>query len=156
MRIACRNPGADLERRAMSSPRAAVLVAAGLIGLVACTSSHRTTTPHDYVPREVVELARWDVRDGSRVLGAVVQLEIRDPAAPIRYYRVVDRNGHWVGHATEQGRFSRRAPFREDEEDLGLWPMAQGVGRLFGLDRAVQLREAATAAPASAEKRPSR
>lgn len=140
----------------MSSPRAAVLLAAGWLGLAACEATHRTTVAHDYVPREVVELARWDVRDGDRVIGAVVQLEIRDPSGPIRYFRVLDRNGHWVGHATEQGRFSRRAPFREDEEDLGLWPMAQGIGRLFGLDRAVHLREAAVAAPASADKRSSR
>lgn len=136
----------------MPSPRAAVLVAAGLSWFAACTSTHRSTPVVDYVPRAVVELARWDVRDGDKVLGAVVQLEIRDPAGPIRFYRVLDRNGHWVGHATDQGRFSRRTPFRDDEEDLGLWPMAQGVARLLGQERAVQLRETAVAVPASADR----
>ncbi len=87
--------------------------------------------PPPYAAREVVELARWDVRAGDRVLGTVRKLRILDPKGPLDFFRVVDAEGHWLGHATELGRFSRRVPFRDDEEDLGVWSMTKGVAQLF-------------------------
>ncbi len=121
---------------------------------VACTTTHVGTPPIDQAPRAVVELARFEVRHQGVPIGAVVQLEIQDPAGPIRFWRVQNRNGAWLGHATEQGRFSRRLPFRDDELDLGVWPMEQGVARLFDLEGGVALRPVDAAVPASARRQP--
>lgn len=105
--------------------------------LVACESPQASPPP--YAPREVVTLARWRVASAGTALGEVVELEIRDPKQPIRYFRVLDAAGRWLGHATANGRFSRRVPFREDEEDLGVWSMAKGVGLLFEAEAPVTL-----------------
>lgn len=81
--------------------------------------------------REVVEVARWLVSSGSEQLGELVRFEIRDPSGPVAFFRVLDRSGRWVGHADVTGRFSRRVPFQEEEEDLGVWSLEQGCGLLF-------------------------
>src|SRR5678809_80986 len=88
--------------------------------LTACASPPQ---PQPYAPRPVVELARWEVWDGDRLVAHVRQLEIRDPAGPLAFYRVEDLQGRWLGHATSTGRFSRRVPFQEQEEDLGVWSL---------------------------------
>lgn len=98
--------------------------------------------------RPVVELARWQVVSGDEVLGQVVQYEIRDPAEPQRFYRIQDSQGRWIGHASALGRFSRRVPFRDEEEDLGVWPMAGGVARLLDASAPVMLRQVAVDATA--------
>ncbi|HEX5051519.1 MAG TPA: hypothetical protein VFZ65_07080 [Planctomycetota bacterium] len=100
----------------------------------------------DYAARPVVELARWQVMQGDTLRGYVRHLEIRDPKGPIPYYRIEDPQGRWLGHASEIGRFSRRVPFQDDEQDLGVWSMAQGVARLFEADAAVELRPVAVEA----------
>ena len=120
----------------------------------ACVSSSSHERPPDYVPRQVVELERYDVLHAGAVLGSVALLEIEDPSGPLRFWRIENRNGAWMGHATQVGRFSRRVPFRDDEQDLGLWPMRQGVARLFQVDGAVELRPAPVAAPAAARRQP--
>ena len=87
--------------------------------------------PPDYRPRAVVEVARWRVRAAGQGLGELVQFEIQDPGGAIRFYRVVDDSGRWLGHADANGRFSRRVPFEEEEQDLGLQSLARGCELLF-------------------------
>jgi hypothetical protein len=123
---------------------------AGFVLMGCSATTHTVHSPHDFMPRDVVEVDRYEVRSGSKQLAMLVQLEIRDPNGPLRFWRVVTPDGSWVGHVTEQGRFSRRVPFRSDEEDLGIWPMAQGVARLLSVDGSVQLHPVPVAAPASA------
>ena len=55
-----------------------------------------------------------------------------------------------------EGRFSRRVPFRDDEEDLGLYPMARGVQRLMASDTPVTVlgRPDAAAVEAGMRKAP--
>jgi len=96
----------------------------------------------------VVELARWAAWDGDRLLGELVLLEIRDPAGPIRLYQVEDAAGRLVGSASEAGRWSRRVPFRDEEEDLGLWSRERGVAALFDCPAPVVLRSKPVAASA--------
>lgn len=111
--------------------------------VAACGSAPRAT-PN--LARPVVELARWQVVSDGAVIGEVVQLEIRDPAGPLPYYRVLDLHGRWLGHATMSGRFSRRVPFRDDEEDLGVWSLARGTGMLFEAAAPVTLKPVAVEA----------
>jgi hypothetical protein len=121
---------------ARSAPRGASFALVGLLALAACVGGSAVEPPPHAV-REVVELASWQVLvDGAR-FGTVRQLEIRDPTGPLRFFRVEDRDGRWLGHATAEGRFARRVPFAEQEEDLGVWPLARGVGLLLGLDKVV-------------------
>jgi len=108
------------------------LAAAVCLWLGACSAAPSPAPP--YAARPVVALARWQVEIGGEVVGEVVHYEIRDPQGPVRFYRVEDRQGRWLGHASENGRFSRRVPFREDEEDLGVLSMRTGVARLFDAD----------------------
>jgi hypothetical protein len=114
--------------------------------LAACHSA--TPPPSPYAVREVAELARWQVFAGDTAIGYVLQLEIRDPKGPLPYYRIEDLQGRWLGHATANGRFSRRVPFQEREEDLGVWPMARGVAKLFDASAPVDLRPVAIEADA--------
>lgn len=107
--------------------------------------------PPAYRARPVVVVERFAVEREGSVLGHVVHLEIQDPAEPVRFYRIVDDAGRWLGHATAIGRFSRRVPFQEDEEDIGVWSLAHGTARLFGVER-VALR----ALPAEAAAKPPR
>ena len=64
-------------------------------------------------------------------LGQLIHFEIRDPKGVMRFYRIVDGDGRWVGHASDAGRFSRRVPFTEQEEDLGAQSLERGVALLF-------------------------
>jgi hypothetical protein len=124
-----------------------------LLSAAACVSSSGTSEQQpDYLPRLVVEIERYDILHSGTVLGAVVLLEIEDPSGPLRFWRIENRNGAWVGHATAVGRFSRRVPFRDDEQDLGIWPMRKGVARLLEVDGSVELRPAPVAVPAAARR----
>ncbi|MEZ6036651.1 MAG: hypothetical protein R3F29_04170 [Planctomycetota bacterium] len=116
------------------------LLAVALL-LTACGAP--PSDPPDLQPRQVVTLARWDVFSAERLIGQVVHLEIRDPAGPVRFYRIEDPRGRWVGQATEQGRFTRRTPFDENGEDLGVLSMKRGVAELFEASAAVELRPVA-------------
>lgn len=125
--------------------RSPILVLATL-GLAACAGSPPQPLPH--AARAVVELSRWHAFDGERQVGVVRQLEIQDPSGPLVYYRIEDTAGHWLGHATADGRFSRRVPFREDEEDLGVWSLARGAAELFEATTPVRLQPVAIEADA--------
>ena len=93
------------------------------------------------MPRPVVEVERYELRQGGRPLGSATFLEIRDPAGPVRFWRFQNRDGALLGHASEQGRFSRRVPFLDEEEDLGIWPMAQGAAQLLEVEGEVKMIE---------------
>jgi len=112
-----------------------------LIGLAGCVAP----APDEPAlrPRAVVEVERWEVRAQGRPLGALVKFEIRDPAGPVPFYRVLDSDGRWLGHADVNGRFSRRVPFEEREQDLGVWPLSRGCALLFGREGGVELERAA-------------
>lgn len=105
--------------------------------LVGCEAPR--PAPPGYRPRAVVELARWRVVASGDQLGELVEYEIRDPNSPVRFYRVLDRSGRWVGHADANGRFSRRVPFEEREKDLGVWSMERGCALLLASPRGVSL-----------------
>jgi hypothetical protein len=93
-------------------------------------------------------VARWQVWNGQELIGYVGKHEIEDPAGPLPFYRIEDVQGRWIGHATANGRFSRRVPFADHEQDLGVWPMARGVARLLEASSPVQLRPVAVEARA--------
>jgi hypothetical protein len=109
-----------------------------MAALAGCQSSPPAPPPH--APRPVVELARWQVWEGDRVVGYVRHLEIRDPSGPLPYYRIEDPNGRWLGHASATGRFTRRVPFEEEEQDIGVWSMPRGVGELVEAKSPVRLQ----------------
>ncbi len=112
-----------------------------VLALPGCRSAEPEAPP--YAPRPVVELARWHVTEDGEQIGLVRHLEIQDPRGPLPFYRIEDLHGRWLGHATPDGRFSRRVPFADDEEDLGVWSMAGGVKRLFEASGTVALQPAA-------------
>jgi hypothetical protein len=120
-----------------------------LVWLAACNAA---PDAHPLAPRAVVELARWQVFDGEQAVGIVRQLEIRDPTGPIGYYRVEDTHGRWLGHASDTLRFSRRVPFQDAEQDLGVWSMSQGVARLIDAKADVRLQPIAVEADARRER----
>lgn len=112
-----------------------------LVAFVACGAPPVPNPP--YAPRPVVELGRWQVLAGERLLGRVRKLVIEDPNGPLPFFRIEDAQGRWVGHATANGRFSRRVPFAEQEQDLGMWPMAEGVAELLEAAAPVRLEAVA-------------
>ena len=129
----------------MRIPTASFLLAAALVW-AACASQPQSLPPG--AARPVAELARWQVFDGGALLGYLIHLEIRDPAGPIPFYQIEDTQGRLVGHATGQGRFSRRVPFQDDEQDLGVWSLARGTAKLFECKAPVQLKPVAVEADA--------
>lgn len=124
--------------RSFRSQAVALATTALLVGLGGCASEPKA--PEPYMARPVVELARWQAFDGSEPVAVLLHLEILDPSGPVPFYQVQDLQGRWLGHATEQGRFSRRVPFQEGEEDLGVWSLATGVGKLVEAKGKVELR----------------
>lgn len=109
--------------------RHTIAAAVVLAWLAACSSPPPAPAP--YAPRAVTEQARWEVWSADALVGRVRQLTIHDPERPLTFYRIEDLQGRWLGHANAQGRFSRRVPFQEQEEDLGVWSMARGVAELL-------------------------
>lgn len=109
--------------------RHTIATAVVLAWLAACSSPPPAPAP--YAPRAVTEQARWEVWSDEALVGRVRQLTIHDPERPLTFYRIEDLQGRWLGHANAQGRFSRRVPFQEQEEDLGVWSMTRGVAELL-------------------------
>lgn len=126
----------------------AALAAAFL--LVACGAAPPVQPA--YAARPVVELARWQVMDGERPVAVVRQLEIRDPEQPVRFYRVEDLAGRWLGHATDGGRFSRRVPFQDQEQDLGVWSLPRGTALLLEAAGPLQWKPVAVDADARRQR----
>ncbi len=106
------------------------LVLLAAFALQACAGAPR---PSPYQVRNVREISRFAVQRGGQQLGYVVSLVIEDPAggAGVQFFRVENQAGQWVGEASTSGRFTRRVPFRDEGEDLGIHPMAVGVAKLF-------------------------
>lgn len=124
----------------MQTPRRSLsAVAALLLPFAGCQSTVREVPAAPYVAYPVFEVERFEVRQGERVVGYVRHLEIQDPAEPLRYWRIESARGAWVGHATEQGRFSRRVPFEQAEQDLGIWPLRRGVAELLEVEGPIVL-----------------
>ena len=128
--------------------RTAVFLATCSLAALAASCGTEPPPPPPYSARPVVEIARWQVVNGDAVIGRVLHLEIRDPQGPVGFYRVEDVQGRWLGFATMNGRFSRRVPFQDREEDLGVWPMARGTALLFDAASPVTLRPVAVDADA--------
>lgn len=124
-----------------------VLLAACVAVLSACKSDPPAPMP-PLAPRPVAELARWEVWSDGQLVGQVRKLEVRDPQQPVAFYRIEDLHGRWLGHASNEKRFSRRVPFRDDEEDLGVWAMERGVAELFDAKAPVELKAVAVDADA--------
>ena len=120
----------------MRTPVAAPVV----IALLAACAGSPPPAPLPHAAREVVELARWQILQGERAVGIVRQLEIRDPSGPVSFYRIEDSSGRWLGHATANGRFSRRVPFHGEEVDLGVWSLERGTAELLEATTPVVLR----------------
>jgi len=116
-----------------------------LLALAACGAPPPTAQPPG-AARPVRELARWRALEAGREVAAVLQLEIQDPAGPVLLYRILDANGRWLGHANGQLRFTRRVPFQEAEQDLGVWSLPRGVALLAGVDGVVVLEPVAVPA----------
>jgi hypothetical protein len=120
-----------------------LLIAVGLL-FAGCASEPPPSPP--YAARPVVEVSRWQVWSAGDLIGHLVQFEIRDPKGPVPFYRVLDLQGRWLGHATMQGRFSRRVPFQDGEQDLGVWPLAGGTAQLLDASAPVELKPVAVEA----------
>lgn len=114
-----------------------------LFGFVLAGCESTTRPIHDYTPRKVVEIEKWQVESDGNLLGQVTKYEIRDPKEPIQFYRVTDTAGRWLGHASDKGRFSRRVPFQEEEQDLGVFAMKRGVALLLEASKPVELKPVA-------------
>lgn len=131
----------------MTSSKLAAAALLSLATLSGCGSTEPQQQPA-YAPRPVVELARWQVMRGDTPIGVVRQLEIRDPSGPLPFYRVEDLDGRWLGHATDGLRFSRRVPFQDQEQDLGVWSLPRGVAELLDAKGSVELKPIARDADA--------
>ena len=130
----------------MSPSRRTLAAALAAAALAACSSE--APQPPPYAPRPVVELARWQVMRGDTPIGVVKQLQIGDPQGPLVYYRIEDLGGRWLGHATDNLRFSRRVPFQDEEQDLGVWSLPRGVAQLLDANGTVELQPVARDADA--------
>jgi hypothetical protein len=137
-------------RRDVVAAPCALAAWAALAAIAACSGSPPRQPPQ--APRPVVEVARWQAWDGPRHVAVVRKLEIRDPSGPLPFYRIEDPQGRWLGHATVEGRFSRRVPFAEQEEDLGVWSLARGVTELVEANATVRLEPVALDADARRDR----
>ncbi|HLQ38426.1 MAG TPA: hypothetical protein VK348_11530 [Planctomycetota bacterium] len=112
-----------------------------LLVVVAAGCQHTSVPPFaGPVAHPVVERSRWQITVADQPVGWLVLFEIQDPSAPLQYYRIENQRQQWVGHASTDGHFSRRLPFRDDEQDLGVWSMKQGIARLLEAAGPVELR----------------
>jgi hypothetical protein len=97
--------------------------------LAACASSAPQPTPGAPIP--VTEVARFEIRAGDRAVGNLVELRLEDPGQPQRFFRIENETGQWVGYASASGHFYRRVPFQDREQFVGMYPMQQGLARLY-------------------------
>ncbi len=117
---------------------AAVLGVALWAGMALCACAGAPAPVDPMAPRPVVDLARWRVDAGDRLVGHVLHKEIRDPAGPIRFFHVENPAGQWLGHVDTAGRVYRREVFATTEAFLGIYPMDKALELLY--DEAGPLR----------------
>lgn len=87
----------------------------------------------------VVELSRRELFSEGRLIGYLRELEIQQPTASIRFFRVENPSSGWVGNIDSFGRFFKRVLFKEDLVAIGMFPMHKGLGRLFDLDSPIRI-----------------
>lgn len=121
------------------APRRLALLSFALLGLVGCQTQVIPRRP-DVSPRPVEERGRWQVHGAAGELGGTLRrFVIVDPRGEVVFYRVEDMAGRWVGDVRSDGWFSRRVPFQDDPQPLGLYPMEDGLAVLLGLEGPVRL-----------------
>ncbi len=89
----------------------------------------------------VKELSRRQLFSEGRLIGSLRELEIQQPQAPIRYFRVETPSGAWVGNIDQDGRFFRCEPFRDQPVDIGMFSMNKGLGRLFDIRSPIRISD---------------
>ena len=87
----------------------------------------------------VKELGHRQVFSKGRLIGYLRELEIQQPSAPVRYFRVETPSGGWAGNVDGYGRFYKCEPFREQPTDIGMYSMAEGLGRLFEIETPIRI-----------------
>ena len=121
----------------------------GIALAVLAAACHSPRRPGPLDPRGVAIVESWRAEIAGRALGRVVLLEIQDPAAPVRLYRVENESGQWLGWVDAQGRVWQRLPFEPDDVFRGVYPMEKGLSLLYEVQvpvRLVQELEGATEA----------
>lgn len=107
----------------------------GALLTASCQSKPQDDNP--LRPRPVREVEAWRLGSPSGAeLGRMCLLEIEDPDGLIRFYRVENPAGQWVGYIDADGRVFRYEPFESREKFCGIYPMKEGLAILFGLDPA--------------------
>ena len=82
-------------------------------------------------PWPVLELERWNVHAGDRLLGRMLLLEVQDQRSPVQMYQVQNAAGQWLGYVDAQGRVYQRVPFDMTERFRGIHSMEKGLALLY-------------------------
>lgn len=98
--------------------------------LGACVTETRPAPPPQALPVEIKKT--WRLFDGTQSIGRLVELELERDGQTLRWWRVETDGGQWVGYATSSGSFYRYLPFEAEETWIGVHPMDEGLGVLFG------------------------
>jgi len=96
-----------------------------------CVTQPVTLQTSGYV---VKELGSRQLFTRGQLIGYLRELEIQQPSAPVRYFRIETSSRGWVGNIDGYGRFYKCEPFRDQPSDIGMYPMSEGLGRLFGIE----------------------
>ncbi len=111
-------------------------VALVLVVYSGCATAPETPLPGGY---PVQQLDSAQLFSQGRLIGVLRQLEIQQPGAPVRFYRVETVAGGWVGNVDGYGRFYKCEPFRSEPRDIGLFAMREGLGRLFETEQPIRI-----------------
>jgi hypothetical protein len=82
-------------------------------------------------PWPVLELERWNVHAGDRLVGRLLLLEVQDQRSPVQMYQVQNAAGQWLGYVDAQGRVYQRVPFDMTERFRGIHSMEKGLALLY-------------------------
>ena len=95
----------------------------------ACVGSAPTSSPIG--PWPVLELERWNVHAGERLVGRMLLLEVQDQRSPVQLYQVQNAAGQWLGYVDREGRVYQRVPFDMTERFRGSHSMEKGLALLY-------------------------
>ena len=87
----------------------------------------------------VKELSSRQLFTQGELIGYLRELEIQQPSAPVRYFRIETVSRGWVGNIDGYGRFYKCEPFRDQPVPIGMYPMTEGLGRLFGIETPIRI-----------------
>ncbi len=104
-------------------------------------------------PRPVREIDSWTIARHASAIGRIRLLEIEDPKEPVRFYRVENLAGQWLGYIDDSGRVYKYEPFEQREKFCGVYPMQEGVAHLFDDGQAVEIVGSPGTAAANARKK---